>query len=56
MAETKPFIATERIWVGGFLAHEVGDEVPAANVELNGWEDKVARPGTKAAATASDGT
>lgn len=35
------FVAKERILVGGFVAHNVGDEVPAANVEANGWEELV---------------
>lgn len=55
MAEKKPLIATAPLYVGGFLAHNVGDEVPADNVERNGWQDSVAKPGTKAATTASDG-
>lgn len=58
MAEKKPlvvndrdtvFVATEPINVGGFRAHNAGDEVPAANVKANGWEALVARPETKAA-------
>lgn len=63
MADNKPlkvndsdtvFIATEPIEVGGFRAHNVGDEVLAANVKANGWEAKVARPETKAATAATD--
>lgn len=50
MADT--FIATEELFVGVARAHNVGDEVPAENVERNGWADKVARQGTKAAARA----
>jgi hypothetical protein len=34
-------IAKEKIWVGGFLAHNVGDEVPAENVKANEWDDLV---------------
>lgn len=50
----KNLIATDRIYVGTFLAHDVGDEVPEENVEANGWQDKVAKPGTKAATAAGD--
>lgn len=43
VAETGPqLVATTQIKVGEFVAHNVGDEVPAANVEANGWEDFVA--------------
>lgn len=49
MAETN-YIATQDIYVSrGVCAHRKGDTVPAANVETNGWADKVARPSTKAA-------
>lgn len=41
MADT--FIATETLYVGVAPAHQAGDEVPAENVERNGWQDKVAR-------------
>lgn len=47
MAE--PFIATKKIFYGTALAHDVGDEVPAENVRLNGWEDSVSRASSKAA-------
>lgn len=43
------FIATADIYVGTALAHAAGDTVPAENVDLNGWQDLVAREGTKAA-------
>lgn len=49
MAENKTFIAKETLYVGRFRAHNVGDVVPAENVERNDWQDKVAREGTKAA-------
>lgn len=48
MADT--FIATEPLFIDGVRAHNAGDSVPADNVERNGWQDKVARAGTKAAA------
>lgn len=48
MAE-KTYIATEPLFVGTARAHNPGDVVPAENVERNGWEDKVATAGTKAA-------
>lgn len=36
------FVAIEDIYVGpGACAHRVGDEVPAANVKANRWDDKV---------------
>lgn len=43
MADT--FIATEPLFVGRARAHNPGDEVPAENVEKNGWEDKVTTAG-----------
>lgn len=43
------FIATEPLFVGLARAHNPGDRVPADNVKRNGWEDGVAREGTKAA-------
>lgn len=46
-------IAKEKIYVGGFLAHNVGDEVPEENVKANGWEKLVVSPGTKAAEAAT---
>ena len=51
MAEN--WIATKKIHVGTALAHNVGDVVPDANVKANGWEDSVARDGTKAAKEAT---
>jgi hypothetical protein len=43
------FIATEPLFVGNARAHNPGDEVPAENVEANGWQDSVVKAGTKAA-------
>lgn len=51
MAE-KTYIATEPLYVGTARAHNVGDVVPADNVERHGWQDSVAASGTKAAAEA----
>jgi hypothetical protein len=45
-------IALEPLYVGTALAHNRGDEVPADNVEPNGWGEMVANPGTKAAQAA----
>lgn len=50
------FIAKEKIYVDGVLAHDVGHEVPAENVKLHGWQDLVARPETKAAEKAQQST
>lgn len=38
---TSKFIATEDLKVGVHLAHLAGDEVPADNIERNGWAGKV---------------
>lgn len=46
---SKPFRATSKLFVGTALAHNVGDVVPDAAVERHGWQDSVAREGTKAA-------
>ncbi len=46
---SESYIATKPILVGTALAHAVGDEVPAENVKVNGWEDSVSRGGTKSA-------
>jgi hypothetical protein len=43
------FIATEPLFVGNARAHNPGDIVPEENVEANGWQDSVAKVGTKAA-------
>lgn len=47
------YIATAPLYVGHpnapVLAHNVGDEVPEANIERNGWQDGVEKAGTKAA-------
>lgn len=51
MAE-KTYIATEPLFVGTARAHNVGDEVPAENVERNGWKDSVVGSDTKAAKAA----
>lgn len=42
-------IAKEQLFVDGVLAHNIGDRVPADNVKRNGWDELVAKPGTKAA-------
>jgi hypothetical protein len=47
-------VATEKLYVGTALAHNPGDEVPAENVEANGWGDSVTGPGTKAAKAAKE--
>jgi hypothetical protein len=49
MAETKDKVATQPLFIGRARAHNVGDVVPAENIEANGWEEKVATVGTKAA-------
>ncbi len=49
MADQKPYIATVPLFVGTARAHNPGDVVPAENVKAHGWEDGVAREGTKAA-------
>lgn len=49
---TEKYIATEALFIGRSRAHNAGDEVPAANIEPNGWADKVARQGTAAAEAA----
>ncbi len=56
MAESKNFIATAPLFVGTARAHNPGDVVPAENVKAHGWEDGVAREGTKAADTAAGAT
>jgi hypothetical protein len=43
------YIATEPLFIGTARAHNPGDVVPADNVERNGWQDGVAKAGTKAA-------
>lgn len=48
------FVATEPLFVGTARAHNVGDPVPADNVKANGWEDSVAKAGTKAAEKAAE--
>ncbi len=48
MSETV-FIAKEPLFIGVARAHNKGDVVPAENVERFGWQDQVARKGTKAA-------
>jgi hypothetical protein len=45
----KNYIATAPLFVGYARAHNPGDVVPDANVEEHGWQDGVAREGTKAA-------
>lgn len=48
----KKYIATAPLFIGYARAHNIGDEVPADNVERNGWSDMVATEGTKAAESA----
>lgn len=43
------YIATEPLEIGYVRAHNAGDPVPEENIEANGWGDKVAKVGTKAA-------
>jgi hypothetical protein len=43
------YIASEPLFVGNARAHNPGDHVPEDNIARNGWEDKVAKVGTKAA-------
>jgi hypothetical protein len=43
------YVATEPLFVGNARAHNPGDIVPEENVEANGWQDSVAKVGTKAA-------
>lgn len=47
MSET--YIAKQPIYFDGVLAHDTGHEVPAENVKAHGWDDLVAKQGTKAA-------
>lgn len=49
MAEPKNLVATQPLFIGFARAHNPGDLVPAANVKEHGWQDGVAREGTKAA-------
>jgi hypothetical protein len=49
MAKDEYVIATAPLFIGYTRAHNPGDRVPAENVERNGWQDGVAREGTKAA-------
>ncbi len=47
---TAPYVATRPLGLSPFvLAYAVGDIVPDEAVEANGWEDGVARAGTKTA-------
>jgi hypothetical protein len=43
------YVATKTLLVGFAAAHQPGDLVPEANIKRNGWEDGVAKVGTKAA-------
>jgi hypothetical protein len=43
------FIAKEALFVGNARAHNPGDHVPEDNIARNGWQDQVAKVGTKAA-------
>ncbi len=47
MAEN--LIATQPLFIGRARAANPGDVVPAENVEKYGWQDGVAKEGTKAA-------
>ncbi len=54
MASTKPYVALEPLGLGPFtLAFAVGSVVPDEVVESYGWQDKVARAGTKSAEAAA---
>lgn len=46
------YIATDALFVGNARAHNPGDPVPEENIKANGWEDSVAKAGTKAATEA----
>jgi hypothetical protein len=48
--EYSQYVAAEQIYYGGALAHNVGDAVPAGNVERHGWAEagKVVKTGSKA--------
>ena len=46
------YIATAPLFIGYARAHNVGDVVPDENVERNGWQDGVAREGSKSATAA----
>jgi hypothetical protein len=48
------YVATEPLFVGNARAHNPGDPVPEENIAANGWEDSVAKVGTKAAEKALD--
>jgi hypothetical protein len=48
-------IAKEDLFIGRVRAHRKGDEVPADNVERNGWQEQVTSPSTRAAAKAKAG-
>lgn len=47
-------IATEDLYIGWACAHRKGDTLPAEAARRHGWEDKVAKPNTKAAQKASE--
>lgn len=53
-SESKKFVATQPLFIGFARAHNPGDIVPAANVDEHGWQDGVAREGTKAATEAQE--
>lgn len=54
MAEN--LIATEPLFIGRARAANPGDVIDAQTVENNGWGDKVAKEGTKAAQQATTST
>lgn len=53
---SKPYLATEPIYLNGARAFNPGDVVPDSHVERHGLHDQVAREGTKAADAATSPT
>lgn len=53
MGATSEYVATEVIHLNGARAFNPGDPVPEGHVEKYSLKNKVARPGTKAAAKAT---
>lgn len=47
MADT--YVATQDLYIGLAKAHSAGEEVSAERVEQWGWQNQVAKKGTKAA-------
>jgi hypothetical protein len=54
--EYSQYVAVRDIYHDGGLAYRVGDPVPASNVKAHSYDENglVAKPGTKAAAAATD--